>query len=138
VCCEAESRSEAFSRNSEDAVIFGWFRHKREPGDPSGQLEVEFARIRREGPPITLSEWNAIIASHPFFEHIPDRIGTNPFTNERVVFPGEGKAYYVVDGAKVGNGSLEGGEILTTGIQRDVCGQVAKSLNAKVFEDDRS
>ena len=99
---------------------------------------MDFARIRRDARPITLTEWNEIIASHTFFEQVPDRTGTNPFTNEKEFFSGVGKAYYVVDNERVGNASLEDGEILTTGLPRDVCQQVAQRLYASVFEDDRS
>ena len=88
---------------------------------------MEFARIRRAARPITLSEWNKIIASHASLEQMPDRTGINPFTKEKIDFPGAGKAYYVVDGARAGNASLEDGEILTTGILRDVCEEVAKA-----------
>lgn len=95
-------------------------------------------RIRRDAYPITLTEWNEIIASHNSFEQMADRTGTNPFTKEKVLFSGMGKAYYVVDGYRLGNASLEDGEILTTGIPRDVCEQVAQRLDADVFEDNRS
>ena len=43
-----------------------------------------------------------------------------------------------MDGERVGNASLEEGEILTTGIPRELCELIAKSLKAKVFQDDRS
>ena len=99
---------------------------------------MDFGKIKRNARPIKLAEWNKIIALMPVLEQVPDRTGINPFTKEQVVFPGKGKAYYVVDGEKIGNASLEEGEILTTGIPRDVCEQIAKSLKAKVFEDDRS
>lgn len=99
---------------------------------------MDFARIRRDMRPITLSEWNEIIASHAFLEQMPDRTGTNPFTKEEVVFSGIGKAYYVVEGEIVGNATFEQGEVLTTSIPRKVCEQVAQRLNASVLEDDRS
>jgi hypothetical protein len=99
---------------------------------------MDFARIRRDVCPISLSEWNEVIASHAFLEQMPDRTGTNPFTKEKVLSSGKGKAYYVVDSERVGNASLEDGEILTTGIPPDVCEQIAQCLHANVFEDDRS
>jgi hypothetical protein len=102
------------------------------------ELAVDFLRIRRHDSPITSQEWDKIIASHGSFEQIPDRAGINPSTKETIVFPGAGKAYYVVDREKLGNASLEGGEILTTGVPKDVCDQVALCLNANVFVDDRS
>lgn len=99
---------------------------------------MDFGRIRRNSQLIDLPEWEKIIASNPLLEQIPDRIGINPFTKEKVVFPGKGAAYYVVDGERIGNASLEEGEILTTGIPREFCEQIAQALNANVFEDDRS
>lgn len=99
---------------------------------------MDFGKIKRDARPIQLPEWNTIIASTSNLEQMPDRTGINPFTKEKVVFPGEGKAYYVVDGESFGNASLEEGEILTTGIPRELCEQIAQSLKAKVFEDDRS
>ena len=99
---------------------------------------MDFGKIKREARPILLPEWTKIIASTSTLEQVPDRRGINPFTKEKVVFPGEGKAYYVVDGERIGNASLEKGEILTTGIPRELCEQIAQSLKAKVFEDDRS
>jgi hypothetical protein len=99
---------------------------------------MDFGKIKRVARPIELSEWNEIISSTSAFEQVPDRTGINPFTKKQVVFPGEGKAYYVVNGERIGNASLEEGEILTTGIPREVCELIAKSLKAKVFEDNRS
>jgi hypothetical protein len=99
---------------------------------------MDFSRIKRDGYPILLPEWNRIIQSSSVLVQVPDRTGTNPFTKETVIFPGEGKAHYVVAGKTVGNASLEDGEILTTGIPRDVCEQIARVLKAVVFEDDRS
>jgi hypothetical protein len=99
---------------------------------------MDFGKIKRAARPIQLPEWNTIIASTSSLEQVPDRTGINPFTKEKVVFPGEGKAYYVVDGERIGNASLEEGEILTTGIPRELCEQIAQALEAEVFEDDRS
>lgn len=99
---------------------------------------MDFGKIKRDARPIQLPEWNTIVASTSALELVPDRTRINPFTKEKVVFPGEGKAYYVVDGERIGNASLEKGEILTTGIPRELCEQIARVLKAKVFEDDRS
>src|SRR2546425_1136355 len=104
----------------------------------ASEVAMDFARIRRIERPITLPEWNEIIASHASLEQVPDRTGVNPFTKEAVLFSGVGKAYYMVDGERLSNASLEGDEILTTGIPQEVCEQVAQCLNASVFEDDRS
>ena len=68
---------------------------------------MDFARIQRDTTPITLSEWNAVIAAHTFLQRMPDRTGINPFTKENVLFSGEGKAYYLVEGERAGNASLE-------------------------------
>jgi hypothetical protein len=99
---------------------------------------MEFARIKRTSRPITMAEWNKVIASQSCLEGVPDRKGINPFTKEEVTFPGAGKAYYVEEGEPVGSASLEEGEILTTAIPRNVCQQIAQLLAAKVFKDDRS
>ena len=99
---------------------------------------MEFARIRRDRSPITLPEWNTIVTSVSFFEPLPDRTMTNPFTGQKIAVVGAGKAYYVIDGKRVGNASLESGDILTTAVDVDVCQQIARLLNAAVFEDDRS
>ena len=91
---------------------------------------MDFGKIKRDARQIRLPEWNKIIASISALEQVPDRTGINPFTNEKVVFPGEGKVYYVVDGERIGNASLEEGEILTTGIPRELCEQIAQSLKS--------
>ena len=72
---------------------------------------MDFGRISRNAQPILLDEWNQLVDSYDFLQPIPDRKGTNPFTNEEVVFSGEGKAYYVENGEKVGNIALEDGEL---------------------------
>ncbi len=99
---------------------------------------MDFGRIKRDARPIKLPEWNKIVASMSSLEQMPDRTGINPFTKEKEVFRGEGKAYYVVDGERIGNASLEDGEILTTGVPLELSEQIAQSLMAKVFDDDRS
>jgi hypothetical protein len=99
---------------------------------------MEFGIIRRITRPISLPEWNRIIASTGQLEQAPDREGTNPFTKEKIVFPGAGKAFYVVGGKVIGNASLEEGEILTAGVPRQLCEKIAQSIDAQVLEDDRS
>jgi hypothetical protein len=99
---------------------------------------VDFGRIERDSGDIGLAEWLQVITEHPFLEHMSDREGINPFTNERVVFSGQGKAFYVAGGERLGNAGLAEGQILTTGIPRDVCEEIAKLLCGRVFEDDRS
>src|SRR5262245_4912163 len=99
---------------------------------------MDFARIERDSRPITLSEWNTVIGTQAYFEPFPDRKMINPFTKEEIAAPGTGKAYYVASGKRVGNAALADGAVLTTGIPRHVCEEVAQLLDAKVLEDDRS
>jgi hypothetical protein len=99
---------------------------------------MNFGKITRLDEEIRLGEWNTIIASNDFLRPIPDREGVNPITQEKVVFPGEGKAYYLENGVKAGNVSLEDGVLLTTGVSKSACDTIAKQLKAQVFEDDRS
>jgi hypothetical protein len=99
---------------------------------------MEFGRIRRESRPITAPEWKEIIASDASLEPMPGRTGVNPFTSEPVTSSGEGGAIYRLKGEKAGNAVLENGEILTTGICRDVCDRIASVLGATVLVDDRS
>jgi len=98
---------------------------------------MEFGKVKRDSHPIELAEWNAIIASESNLEQMPDRTGINPFTGEKVVFLGEGRAFYVEDNEVIGVASLEDGEILTEEVPRELCEKIAKSLKADVFEDDR-
>ena len=97
-----------------------------------------FARIARSYRPIDIAEWKNVIAAHPALEPMPDRVGVDPFTQEKVLFPGEGRAFYIEDGQRVGNAAFENGEVLTTAIPQNVCEEVAAQLAAKVFDDDRS
>ncbi len=99
---------------------------------------MEFGRIARDSSPIALPEWNKVIASMATLEQMPDRDAVNPFTQEKLIVPGEGKAFYVARGKRIGNAGLENGEVLTTGIPHAACEQIAQFLNAKVYEDDRS
>jgi len=61
---------------------------------------MEFGRIQRDAAPITLTEWDAILAAHDFLEQCPDRTMTNPFTKEKIAVSGRGKAYYMVQAKK--------------------------------------
>lgn len=99
---------------------------------------MDFGRIKKESAPIGLAEWLNLITEHPALEHMPDREGINPFTNERVVFSGRGKAFYVAGGERLGNAVLEDGEVLTSGIPRETCEDIARRLGGRVWEDDRS
>lgn len=99
---------------------------------------MTFGKIARSDSDITQSEWAAVIDSESSLSHMPDRQGVDPFTNETVVFPGEGKALYSKGGEVVGNAVLEEGVILTTGVPIDVCHRLAKLIAAEASEDDRS
>ncbi len=99
---------------------------------------MDFGLIKMEVGEISLSEWNKIIHSSDSLIQAPDVMGTDPFTNEEVCFPGEGIAHYLINNEKVGNISLEYGELLTTGVSLSFCNEIAIKIGAKVFEDDRS
>lgn len=98
----------------------------------------QFGKIERLSGEIHLSEWRKIIESDPALEQMEDRKGVNPFTNEEVVFIGEGKAYYVESAERTGNISLKNGVLLTTGIPENKCKQIGSLLGALVSKDDRS
>jgi hypothetical protein len=99
---------------------------------------MDFGRIQRPSQPIGLAEWLDVITAHPALEHMPDREGINPFTKARVTFPGKGNAFYVVEGKRLGNAALDGGEVLTMGIPRATCEEIARRLAGSLVEDDRS
>lgn len=104
----------------------------------SGLPDMQFGRISRSEQRIQLDEWCEMIESRDFLQPIPDRKQTNPFTNEEVVFSGEGKAYYVEDGEEVGNIALEDGQLLITGVPKAICNLIAEQLGAQFFQDERS
>lgn len=99
--------------------------------------DFQFGKIERLSGEISLSEWSKIIKSDPTLEQMKDRKGVNPFTNEEVVFPGAGKAYYVESGERIGNISLENGVLLTTSVPENKCKQIGGLLGALVSKDDR-
>jgi hypothetical protein len=99
---------------------------------------MDFARIRRESGPIRSTEWDQLIESQSYLRPVSDRQGVNPFTSEQVIFPGIGKANYVIDGETIGNASLENGTVLTAGVSRQHCEEIARHLGAIVEADDRS
>jgi hypothetical protein len=101
-------------------------------------MEVVFTRIARSDGQIKLQELNEIVASHPALLQIPDRQMVNPFSQQPLVASGTGKAYYVENREPIGNLSLEGGELITTGIPRAVCEELASLLGACVFDADFS
>ncbi|WP_370977849.1 hypothetical protein [Agaribacterium sp. ZY112] len=100
--------------------------------------EFEYCKIERKSSEIELQEWSSLIQSLTNLEQIPDRTGINPFTKEETLFPGEGKAYYVVSGERQGNIVLEGGALLTAGVPMVFCTTLASKLSAVASVDDRS
>jgi hypothetical protein len=99
---------------------------------------MEFCTIERAGKAIDLDEWTRIVASNVFLEAVPDRRAVDPFTQEELLVGGEGKAYYVEEGNKVGNISLEDGVLRTTGVPIAACNVIAELLNAEVARGERS
>ncbi|WP_444932890.1 hypothetical protein [Microbulbifer sp. JTAC008] len=99
---------------------------------------MDFGKIIKSDGDIQLDQWSSVVSSHQALEQAPDKKGTNPFTNEEVLFSGEGIAFYLEGGDKVGNISLENGVLLTSGVPMSMCSELAYSLNAEAFEDDRS
>ena len=77
-----------------------------------------FWQVTRE-PELTLDDVRKIVDEFACFRQMPDRSGTNPFTNESVVFPGEGKAIYIDGGEAIGSFALEEGRILFTGTYQE-------------------
>ncbi|MFL6605733.1 MAG: hypothetical protein ACJ8R9_31025 [Steroidobacteraceae bacterium] len=73
-----------------------------------------FFAIKKHVGAISLVDWNAVVDSSPYLERGLDRKGVNPFSKEPILFPGEGKALFRVDGKRVGNIVLEQGQLLTT------------------------
>lgn len=100
--------------------------------------DLEFGIIKRTTGDIELAEWNKIIQTDNSLKQMENRIGENPFTKEKIVIPGEGKAYFMFSGEAVGNISLENGVLLTTGVPLSKCTEIADRLSAFVELDDRS
>ena len=98
----------------------------------------QFGKIERSVGEIDQREWYKLIQADSSLEQVEDKKGVNPFTNTEVVFPGEGKAYYIESGDRVGNISLERGVLLTTGVPQKKCEQIGALLGAVVSKDDRS
>ena len=57
---------------------------------------------------------------------------------QEIIFSGEGKAYYLCEGIKSGNISLESGALITTGAPKSVCEELAKALQAVLQEHEES
>ncbi len=99
---------------------------------------MDFGKIVRCESVIDLAEWDRIIEACAFLERIPDKTVTNPFTAQAIFVSGEGRAFYLENGAMAGTITLEGGELLTDGVPKAVCNAIASQLGATVLEDDRS
>ncbi len=97
-------------------------------------MQVVFTRIAKPKDSILLRELDEVIAERPDLQPVPDRKMVNPFTKEPVIALGMGKALYLEQGKPVGNLSLEDGEVLTTGIPRVVCEELAALLAATVHD----
>lgn len=97
-------------------------------------------KITRPDDAIGLDEWNRIIESFDCLQAMPDRIMINPFTKEKMVASGEGRAYYLENGNLVGAIIFEDGELHASKVPPVVCEIISKRLEAGYyeFEDDRS
>ena len=87
---------------------------------------------------ITLHDVEKIIEHFDCFEKMPDRPAVNPFTNEPLVFSGEGKAKYMEGVEASGNFGLENGRILFTGVPEVVAKEVAILIDATIQPWDNS
>lgn len=102
-------------------------------------MEVLFTRIVRQGNPIQLLDVNKLLESRMDLQPIPDRTMPHPFKKGEVVHAsGAGKANYLEANKPVGNLSLEEGEVITTGIPRSACEELAMFLDAVVLDTDLS
>ncbi|MBY6213297.1 hypothetical protein KUV95_17270 [Microbulbifer agarilyticus] len=99
---------------------------------------MDLGKIAKDAGEIDLELWSELISKHEFLEQAPERKGVNPFTQEEVIFSGEGVAFYCRGGEKVGNICFQEGVLLTTGVPMSFCSEIAKILNAVALEDDRS
>jgi hypothetical protein len=99
---------------------------------------MTFYLIKRKSGSISLEEWTGVVKSHRALERMPDRKSVNPFTKTEELISGEGKAIFNEANKSRGNFSLEKGCILTTGVPKEFCDEIAAMLNAYVYEDDRS
>ncbi len=101
-------------------------------------MDPDFGVIARSKGRIELHELKAALAGDPRFEPFPHRTLMNPFTKQPILASGEGNSYYVADGAKSGNISLQVGKVVTMGVPRAVCEELAARLGAQFRNDDRS
>jgi hypothetical protein len=95
-----------------------------------------FMRITRPDGAIRTEEVDSLIAKRDDLQAIADSRMINPFTKEPIT--SAGTALYLRQGKPVGNLTVEDGDVLTTGIPRSVCEELAELLGAAVHKDDRS
>lgn len=99
---------------------------------------MDFGKICKIDGSIEFEEWIEFVEKCTFLETFPNKTAINPFTNEEIEIPGEGKAYFILNGERLGNVSLEEGELLTTGVPENFCNSIAEYFESEVFTDDRS
>lgn len=99
---------------------------------------MDFGVISRQDEDIQLGEWNTVVDSNSFLSAVADREGIHPFTKEILRIPGTGVACYLQNGKSTGNIVLENGKLLTTGVPRTICEQIAGQLHASFHVDNRS
>jgi hypothetical protein len=97
----------------------------------------DFWQIERDSE-LTLDDVRKIIDEFECFQQMPDRSGTDPFTNEPVIFPREGKAIYIEGGEPIGNFALEDGRIFFTGVPERIARDVANLILGKLQRWDSS
>jgi hypothetical protein len=96
-----------------------------------------FWQLTRD-PRLTLDDVRKIIDEFECFRQMPDRLGTNPFTKESVVFSGDGKAIYIDGGEAIGNFVLEDGRVLFTGVPETIVREVAELISGTIQPWDSS
>lgn len=96
-----------------------------------------FWQVERE-PALTLDDVRRIIDEFECFQPMPDRAGTNPFTNESMLFPGEGRAIYIEGSEAIGNLALDEGRILFTGVPEAIVQDVAELVSGTILPWDSS
>jgi hypothetical protein len=102
-------------------------------GPPKYSEVFDCGVIKRSDRPIDLKEWNQLVESHAALEQVLDQYGTNPFSNERVLFSGAGVAYCIINGEKKGSLKYFDGKLSITNVPEHFCNEVAAFLQAEVL-----
>lgn len=110
-------------------------RHQVRCLGPNGRHHMDLFVIRKYAGAITLQEWRRVIEGASYLEQASDRTGVNPFTQQPITFSGEGRAHFLTDGRRTGNIALRQGQLLTTGVPKSICAEIALKLGANVFLD---